>query len=619
MLEALLLHERMPASQWAESNLVFPRGTSPNAPGPLSFERQPYLREILDCALDPSVETVYVSGGAQIGKTALLIAMFGVFVGQQPGNGVWAMTSLDQVRDFSKKRVMEFLKANACLSRYIKPGDTAAFQPLNYQLAHMDVKFVGAGSPANMASTPAAWVIGDEAAKWPHVNKDEAPPMQLLMERTKAFPRRFHMFCSTPTTVENEFWQGFLSTDMRQYFVPCPICGGEFVFKFSRENVRWDKPENGVTDIDLAAATVRYICPHCGGEIYEDEKPGMLEKGRWLPSEELRLEYADGRIQPSKTARGYHLDTMYSPFVSWGKYVRKFLECLQRLTVQTDLQNLRNSWGGLPYEFTKVTVKQEHIHELCGEHARGEVPGEPYYISVGYDPGGDATHWVACAVYDGGEMRVIDWGTILQARSETHLENIGTEEEPRWQTEIDKPGIAPHFLALEWPAAADGSGEARTWQPDIGFVDAGYMTGAIYDECRMLPGRLTPTKGATTKVGTWYTRPAGPAWPDLQVVSYVDYFAKMSLYAETIARKHAPRLILPRAADCERDFLNGLKGQKLVEKGKGLEWRKVPDDHYGDCIKLSRVGWWVLGRRFEEADNIEPSEYPADDATGEEN
>lgn len=176
---------------------------------------------------------------------------------------------------FSKKRVMDFLKANACLARYIRPGDTSAFQPLNYQLAHMDVKFVGAGSPANMASTPAAWVIGDEAAKWPHVNKDEAPPMQLLMERTKAFPRRFHMFCSTPTTVENEFWQGFLSTDMRQYFVPCPHCGGEFVFKFSRDTVRWDKPENGVTDIDLAAATVRYICPHCQGEIYEDEKPAM--------------------------------------------------------------------------------------------------------------------------------------------------------------------------------------------------------------------------------------------------------------------------------------------------------------------------------------------------------
>lgn len=618
MLEALLLQERVRASVWAEANLVFPRGTSPNAPGPLSFDRQPYLREIVDCALDPNVETVYFSGGAQIGKTAALISILGVFMGQQPGNGVWAMTSLDQVRDFSKKRLMEFIKANPCLARYLRHGDSAAFQPLNYQLTHMDVKFVGAGSPANLASTPAAWVIGDEAAKWPHVNKEEAPPIQLLMERTKAFPRRFHIFCSTPTTVENEFWQGFLSTDMRQYYVPCPICGGEFVFKFSKETVRWDKPENGITDIDLAEATARYICPHCQGEIYEDEKPRMLQLGHWKPSEELRVEYADGRITPSRTARGYHLDTMYSPFVSWGKYVRKFLECYQRLTFQTDLQNLRNSWGALPFVFTKVSVKKEHVNALCGAHARGEVPGNPYYISVGYDPGGDATHWVACALYDGGEMLVIDWGTILQARSETHLENQGTDENPRWVTVVDKPGVAPHFAGLEWKGVADEeTGEARVFKPDVGFVDAGYMTGAVYDECRMLPGRLTPTKGSSTQVGTWYTRPAGPSWPDLTVVAYVDFHAKMSLYAESIARQHAPRLVLPRAEDCEREFLEGLEGQQLVEKGQRSEWKKVADDHYGDCVKLSRVGWWVLGKEFEQGDVLDAGEYPdADEEDG---
>ena len=611
MLEGLLLQERERASVWAERNLIFPRGTSPNAPGPLSFERTPYLREIVDCCLDPTVETVYICGGAQIGKTAALIAMLGVFMGQQPGNGVWAMTSLDQVREFSKKRAMEFVKANACLARYLRPGDAGAFQPLNWQFTHMDVKFVGAGSPANMASTPAAWVIGDEAAKWPHVHKDEAHPIKLLTERTKGFPRRFHVFCSTPTTTENQFWQGFLSTDMRQFFVPCPFCGGEFVFKFSRDTMRWDKPENGSTDIDVAAATVRYICPHCGADIYEDEKPGMLARGVWRPSEELRLEYADDRVQPSRTARGYHLDTMYSPFVSWSKYVREFLECYQRLTFQTDLQNLRNSWCALPFVFTKVSVKREHVNELCGDHGRGEVPGSPYYVSVGYDPGGDATHWVACAVYDGGEMRVIDWGTILQACTETHLENQGTEDEPHWVTVVDKPGIAVHFNSLQW-------GEVR---PDVGFVDAGYMTGGIYDECRMLPGRLTPTKGSTTKVGTWYTRPAGPSWPDLTVVAYVDYHAKMSLYAETIARKHAPRLILPRGEDCDSELLHGLEGQQLIEKGRGREWKKVADDHYGDCVKLSRVGWWVLGRNFEEASELpDAGEYPdeaAEDAADE--
>ncbi len=520
-----------------------------------------------------TVETVYFCGGSQIGKTALLIAAFGYFVGQQPSNGIWAMVSLDQVRDFSKKRVMEFVRANPCLSRYLRAGDVSAFQPLNYQLTHMDVKFVGTGSPTNLSSVSAAWVIGDEVAKWPWVDKAEAPPVQLIRERTKGYPRRFHLFCSTPTTVDNEFWQGFAATDMRQYYMPCPLCGKDFAFMFEPGNLRWDKPGDGHMDIDMAAATVRYLCPHCGGEIYEDQKPAMMTAGHWAPSERLRGEFASETVRQSGRARGYHLDSLYSPFVSWGQCVREFLDCYTRLTAAIDLQNFRNSWCALPYEKATVNVKASHIAALCADYERGTVPGEPYYISVGYDPGGNATHWVACAVYEGGEMRVIDWGTLLSFRSYP-----------------DKPGVAPHFASLAW-------GEHR---PAVGFVDAGYSTADVYMECLTMPGVLTPTKGSPSKLGTWYVRPAGDNWAGLQVLSYSDHNAKISLYAETITKGGKPRLWLPREQDCDMDIFKGLSGQRLVVRHKSEEWRKVPDDHYGDCIKLQRVGWWALCGRFED-------------------
>lgn len=602
MLEGLLLTEREAASAWCERNLVFPRDTSPNAPGPLSFERQPYLREILDCAGDPTVENVFVCGGAQIGKSALLIALLGYFVAQQPSNGIWAMTSLEQVRLFSRKRVMPFIKANPGLARYVKVQDPAAFQALNYELMHMSVRFVGTGSPANLSSESCAWVIGDEAAKWPHNAKDEAPPLQLIRERTKGFPRRFHLFTSTPTTVENEFWQGFCGTDMRQFFMPCPYCGGEFAFVFTRETMRWDKPENGHVDIDLAAATVRYVCPHCGGEIWEEQKADLMAKGRWRSSEALRREYASETVEPSTRDRGYHLDSLYSPFVSWGKCVRAFLECYTKLTVALDLQNFRNSWCALPYEFTKVTVKPEHITALCGTHRRGEVPGEPYYLSVGYDPGGNQTHWVACAVYEGGDMRVVDWGTLLAFRTEYHLEPVGDGEATR--PVVDKPGVAPHFAGLEWCGH----------RPYMGFVDAGYSTGDIYAECSMQPGMLMPTKGASDAVGTFYVRKAGDAWPGLPVLQYSDHNAKISLYDRTITKKEAPRLVLPVEEDCDMELLRGLSGQKLVRKGEKEVWRKVPDDHFGDCIKLQRVAWWLLGRRFEAGAVLPEADASVEDA-----
>lgn len=597
MFECLMLEDRPLLSEWAEKNLIVPRDTSPNAPGLLSFDRTPYLREIVNCALDPQVQDVYFCGGAQLGKTLALIVIAGGFVALEPGDGLWAMKSIDQVREFSRRRVMSFVRENPALAKHIRQNDPSKFTALSYELDNLNVKFIGTGSPQQMSSVPVAWVIADEAAKYEWEAKQESSPLNLLRERTKSFPRRFHIFASTPTTTENEFWQGFLGTDMRQYFVPCPYCEQDFVLEFRPERVRWDKNDDGHTDIDLAEATARYICPHCGRDIYNDQKFEMMARGHWAPSEALRREYGDTRMMPSKFARGYQISTMYSPFVTWGQYVREFLESLQKLNVATALQNMRNSWDALPYEFTKMAVKSDQIAALCGDYPRGTCPVEnPYYIAVGYDPGGDETHWVALAVSTGGEMWVIDWGTILQYKTASHPVNVGDEKHPQWETAIDRPGIAPHFSSLHW-------GDAR---PDIGFVDSGYQTEDIYTECAMLPGILTPTKGSPTRVGTWFTRPCGPKWPGQDVITYVDHVAKVSLYAETIARQHPPLLHLPRTEDIDKDLERGLSGQKLISKNGREEWRKVPDDHFGDCVKICRVGWWVLSTRFEDTPALSP-------------
>lgn len=606
MLESLLLQERRPASQWVEENLLFPRGTSPNAPGPVSFELTPYLREIVDCASDPEIQDVYFVGGAQVAKTAALVSIFGYFVGQEPADGLWAMKSIDQVRDFSKKRLMDFIKENPPLARRLKVYDPTAFTPLSYELDGMNMRFVGTGSPAQMSSFPCAFVIADEAGKYEWENKEESTPLQLLTERTKAFPRRFHIFASTPTTTESEFWQGFLGTDMRQYFVPCPYCSGEFVLEFSPETVKWDKPENGITDIDLAESTTRYICPHCGRDIYNDQKAGMLAKGHWAPSAALRAEYGDDRLTPSRHARGYHLSSMYSPFVTWGQYTRKFLECLNQLTAATALQNLKNSWAGLPYEFTKVNIKADDVNKLCGDYARGTLPAgvEPYYIAVGYDPGGDETHWVAVAIGTGGEQWVIDWGTILRYKTDTHPINTGTDAAPVWETAIDQPGAAVHFTSLHW-------GDLR---PDMAFMDAGYETKAIYDECLMVPDRrMVPTKGSDARFGTWFERECGPLWPNQLVLTYGDYNAKIELYQRTIDKGQAPLLHLPCKDDVTADLVHGLVGQKLVSKNGKTFWRRVPDDHYGDCIKICRVGWWAMASNYEDTPLV-----PAPEPTAEE-
>ena len=57
------------------------------------------------------------------------------------------------------------------------------------------------------------------------------------------------------------------------------------------------------------------------------------------------------------------------------------------------------------------------------------------------------------------------------------------------------------------------------------------------------------------------------------------------------------------------DVLAGLSGQQLEKpRGGGLaQWRKLPNDHYGDCVKIGQVSWWVRRGDFyaEEMNAIE--------------
>lgn len=590
MFKPLLMREKIQASAWCEAHLVLPRATSPAHPGRLSFAAQPYLREIVDCALNPSVQTVVVSGGSQIGKTTMLLAMFAAWVGLEPTNLLWAMKNADQMRDFARRRLIEFVRANPILARHI-PLDPACVTAQQISLDHMDVKLIGAGSPANMSSIAVGAVIADEAAKYEWYNKDEAPPLRLLQERTKSFPRRFHVFASTPTTVENDFWQLFASGEMMQFYVPCPYCGGYQVLHWSKKRIRFDRTPEGNIDLDLAERTTRYVCDQCGREIWDDCKSAMIEQGEWRRSEWLAKAFGDEKVVPSSSTRSYHISSMYSPFLTWGAYTRQYLEAMQQLNRSAALQNLVNSWAALPYEQYEAQVNEDDILALCGDYQRGSVPVDDYYyISVGYDPGGDATHWVACAVGRGGEMWVIDWGVLLQYRTLSHQTEAG-------YTIIDSPGIAPHYKSLHWGDHA----------PSAGWVDSGYQTEEIYDECAMLEplGELTPTKGTSARQGVWFRRPAAGKWAELSVVTYVDHHIKTSLYGDTISRHRAPALHLPRRQDVTSDLLRGLSGQRLVLKQHRLEWKRVDQDHYGDCIKLSRVGWWVLAHHFEEATAVQ--------------
>lgn len=560
MLEDLLFVPRGSVVDWVERSLKLPRETSPNAPGAVSLDRQPYMREPLECLRDARIEHLYLVWAAQTGKTTLCMLGLAWLMEHDPLPMLWALPSDNLAKPFSLNRLQPFILNNECLVRHVL-RDPAAFNAMEMRLDNMQLYMTGVTSPARLSSRPVAYVVMDEEAKFEHVDKREAHPVALIEERTKAFPRRLLIHASTPNVEDSVYWQGYMQTDCREYYMPCVHCGGLIRFEFSRETLVWE----GESEEEIERSA-RYVCELCGGEIRDEDKVEMMREGEWRVTHE--------GAHPSR--RGYHLSSLYSPFVSFGQFARKFVECSRALLAQMELQNFRNSWEALPYAKYQVKVRDEAVESLkSGAYRRGSLPAgvEPLYLVAGYDPGETATHWVVSAVCAGGELYVLDWGTILGIRS-AH----------------GRVGVSVHFEGLAY-------GE---WVPAVGLVDSGWETESVYEECEVLRGRLYPTKGSQAGFGTW-NRTELKSHRGLELYTYQDRAAKVELYAERIAHGRGARLHLPGDADAE--LIRGLSGQVLEERGIGQsQWKRVAGDHYGDCVKLCMVSWWVLKGSFSDGE-----------------
>ena len=77
------LPPKLKISQWADQE----RKLSPEAsaePGQWQTDRAPYQRGIMDAVNDPSIETIVVMSGAQIGKTEMLLNVRGYYIAHDP-------------------------------------------------------------------------------------------------------------------------------------------------------------------------------------------------------------------------------------------------------------------------------------------------------------------------------------------------------------------------------------------------------------------------------------------------------------------------------------------------------------------------------------------------------
>lgn len=309
-------------SEWADKHREIPAEASAE-PGKWRTEKVPYLREIMDTFTDPSVNMIVLMFSAQSAKTEALLNCMGHSIHLRPGPMMVIQPTKDMAKAFMKDRFEPTARDTLALrdrmgrkaKRKRKKESTDILGDDRDSIYHKrfpggQLTVIGANSPSQLASRPIRDIFADEIDRWPlsvgKSGQSEGDPFSLAQKRQTTFWNRKTVVVSTPTVkgisrIESLFELG----DRRRYWVPCVKCGGMQTLVWS--NVQWPKDQP-----ELA----RYRCAHCEHLLDDRDIKRMVKAGTWV---------ADSPERSSGKVRSYHLNAIYSPWVSLMELALEFL------------------------------------------------------------------------------------------------------------------------------------------------------------------------------------------------------------------------------------------------------------------------------------------------------
>lgn len=551
---------RPTALEWAQENVYLDKRFSPR-PGRYDADYTPYLRQLHLWFSDPKIRQLTFVKSAQVGGTTWLANCLMWAISEDPGPILYVTSTNENAKSWSERELHPRLRSCRALKPFL-PDNDDDFRKTEMHFATCTLKLVGACSEGNLASRPIRYLFADEVDKWPDDSSLEAPALELAMARLN-FYRKISKAClaSTPTVEAGAIWQQFLTGSQHRYHVTCPDCSHSQHLRF--EQLRWPEHHRDLAaewDLTGVERDTAYHCESCDAPWPQSIQSDLIRRGEWIP----------GNPKAPADHISAHISALYSPQISWGDLARLFL---QKKQSTGGLHDFYNNFLGLPWENRAAQVKEDAILSLRDPSYRlRTLPDgiEPIVLTLCADPGERQTHWTVEARIATGESWLLDYGTVLA------IEDL----------------IRPEFLAERRYQIGE-----KTYAPTFGLIDSGWSAERVYSTCAAAPGglQLIPSKGSTASFGTW-SQSAVNGYPTLRLVTYVDHTAKLELYLERVNKKMPPLLHLP--ADCGTDFIGGLTGQQLLQNKNSrlapFYWKKIAEDHYGDCTKLHGVAWWVL-------------------------
>ena len=358
----------MKVSEWADRYRQL-SSESAAEPGKWNSDIAPYQKAIMDAVNDPNIEIVVVMSSAQVGKTEIINNIVGYYIHQDPAPMLVVQPTEKLAESWSTDRLAPMLRDSEVFRNLVKdPRARDSGNKILYKrFPGGHITMAGSNSPSSLASRPVRLVLCDEVDRYPVSAGSEGDPVNLAKKRATTFWNRKIVLTSTPTIKDlSRIEAAYNQSDQRRYYVACPSCGEYQTLKWSQ--VKWDKDKIDNKSINKPE-TAHYVCEINGCVLTNTDKNAMLKNGEWRAENEF------------SNIAGFHLNELYSPWVSWSKIVAEFLKA--KLLPET-LKTWVNTTLGETWEDQGDSVDDNSL--LARKENWGDTaPSEVLIITAGVD------------------------------------------------------------------------------------------------------------------------------------------------------------------------------------------------------------------------------------------
>lgn len=548
---------RITNSQWADAHRVISQGKS-SEPGRWRTDRTPYLRELMDVADDPRVHTIVGMKPARMGFTEVLINTILRHIASDPAPIMYVQQTVEMAETFSKAMLWPAIRDTPVVADIIASARSrdSSHTILHKEFPGGDIGMVGANSPRGFRMVAKKIIMCDDVDGFEQNVGDEGDAIDLAIRRADSFPDKKIWIISSPTikgvSRVEAAWE---ESDKRRYHVPCPRCGYE-------QTLNWGQ----LKFVSRHPIKAEYECSDCHALLGHREKMGMLRQGRWIAT------------APFAGIAGFHLNKLYSPFVTWDSMAEEWLRAKDtperlQVFVNTALAETYDTQAGEKVDAHALASRRESYGPA--------LPESVVLLTAGVDVQQDRL-----------EVEVVGWG----------------RQEESWGIERRVfRGDLTNIDGDAWTALAQFLD--KTYEHPVGTplrisgtcVDTGYNTKEVYSWVqKQRRGGLFATKGASAFGAPPFMAPNRSQKTATRIYLYIVGVSSLKLTLFERLKKTLPGpgyLHFPESYT--EEFFTQLTSEKLVTKMKaGFPRREFIAEGRNealDCRILAMAALGILG------------------------